>query len=771
MNLAVRVVLVTALFFDINLMVLGEQRDSLFALIQDAKDETGKAMLYLELADSKQNERIDALREAEGLFKSNQNNSVGIETYLRFGKYFRNVNQKDSARFYYEKALNLASIFNDQFYLGRSNQEIADFYKWAGDLNIAYNYGSIARDIFISMRDTFWLLPQLNFLADIEVSRLDFQKAERQYSDVIARGLMPRDKEAIALANLGLGILKINQANYSEAYNFLVKAEKLLKELGNQEKLPVAFNKLGYIYLSTGLDSLALKSFNQALQTNQNNDLAAISESRLGIASVCLINHDLEAALNEINIAISESINARDRRTNILAIIKKAEIIFEMGDYPAAQILLEGVVDQIDGTGMERQKAEAFEMLSLNYYRLGEKDKAASIAIKSLELAKAISDLDLIQKNSFMLGQIMSEKGQYISASQMLLMSNRYKDSLKLKDSENILKNQILKSEIANSNQVALYEGKARKNLVFNKAGTEYKLQNLLVISIILLILLIGFFSIILLKGYKTNKKLYRDLLPNNNSENNSSELEKLAVLNNKIFSVISHDLRSPIISIKDSIDFLRQEGLDEETKQEALILSEELTEATLNLLDNLLGWAKNQKKKVEPKQVPVKVSDEIRQIETLYKASFNKKNITFKTDCSENQVALADNELINLALRNLISNAVKFTPRGGEINVKVEVIRTTIFVSVSDTGIGISKEDQHKILAADTFFTKNGTENESGSGIGLKLVKEFVRVMGGELRIDSSPGQGSTFTFSLPAYDVKKNPHSHESFFKHTIN
>ena len=133
--------------------------------------------------------------------------------------------------------------------------------------------------------------------------------------------------------------------------------------------------------------------------------------------------------------------------------------------------------------------------------------------------------------------------------------------------------------------------------------------------------------------------------------------------------------------------------------------------------------------------------------------------------------VAFADGEMVNLALRNLVSNAVKFTPRGGSIYISAEKFADKILVSVKDTGIGISREDQMKILTPDNFFTKNGTENESGSGIGLKLVNEFIKLMGGELKIESSPGQGSKFLFTLPSADVKKNPNPHEAFFKQTIN
>jgi signal transduction histidine kinase len=373
-----------------------------------------------------------------------------------------------------------------------------------------------------------------------------------------------------------------------------------------------------------------------------------------------------------------------------------------------------------------------------------------------------------------MLGQLMNEKGQYISASRFLLMSNQYKDSLRLKREDSKLKNAIFQFEMPSNDKITETNrtNKKWRNSINNKESANGRIQNLLLISIILLVVLITFFSILVFKGYRSKKNATYDFTgADKDKSKETNELEKLAVLNNKIFSIISHDLRSPIISIKDSIEFLQQEDLDEETKQEALVMSEELTEATLNLLDNLLGWAKNQKKRVEPKKVHVNILTEIKQIEYLYKAAMNKKEINLTIDCDEQLAALADNELINLALRNLVSNAVKFTPRGGNIYISGEVFKNKILVSVKDTGLGISREDQLKILNPETFFTKNGTENESGSGIGLKLVNEFIKLMGGELKIESSMGQGSKFLFTLPRFITKKKSESHEKIFQHKIN
>ncbi|MBN1821354.1 MAG: tetratricopeptide repeat-containing sensor histidine kinase, partial [Prolixibacteraceae bacterium] len=718
--------------------------------------------------------RLESLKEAENIFKANANNSVGIETYLELGNYFLTNANSDSALLYFEKARHLSNLLNDRFYTARSEQELGKYYLTIGDTETARNYATSAKDIYTSMKDTFWLLQQLNFMADLEIAEGNLEKGIQLYTNVISKGLKTRDSEAISIAYYNIAKIQILQSRFDEAFKNLKTSKSLFSTNKYRELAAKINNKLGFVYIALGMDSLSYHILNESLELNSANNPEILSETNLFLASFFQKIKKLDMALSSIEKSIELAGLTGNESLYLSGINKKADILYNNNQLTESKNLIEKNQDEIQKTQDSGIKAEYYEIYSRILYQLGDINDAAGAAAIAYEEARKSRNLILKQKSAFTLGQVMNERGQFISASRFLLLSNQFKDSLAIIVNNEILKNEINKYEHVNSSTgLTANRESTRKNKssIFSKDDSNNRIQNLLIISIVLLVILISFFSILIFKGYKSNRKLYNDLSLGKSVSGKNDELEKLAVLNNKIFSVISHDLRSPIISIKDSIDFLRQEELDEETKKEALVLSEELAEATLNLLDNLLGWAKNQKKKVDPKKVPVKILDEINQIEYLFKSSLAKKEINFTVDCDENVVALADNELINLALRNLISNAVKFTPRGGNIHISGSSFDNKIVVSVKDTGIGISKEDQSKILSPDLFFTKNGTENESGSGIGLKLVNEFVKIMGGELKIESIHGQGSKFLFTLPEFIAKKNPKSTEPVFKHTIN
>ena len=264
---------------------------------------------------------------------------------------------------------------------------------------------------------------------------------------------------------------------------------------------------------------------------------------------------------------------------------------------------------------------------------------------------------------------------------------------------------------------------------------------------------LISIVAVLIYKGLKANKRLVAELLLSNQSiSEEKQQLEKLVAVKNKIFSIISHDLKTPIVSLNNSLEVMKNEMVKKELKKKALESSKQQLDNTINLLNNLLDWAKNQMEEIKPKLEQVNICESISQNIQLVEQAAAEKGISIQVDCKNQIVATADNELINLVLRNLLSNAVKFTPKEGQITVSAFSANGVIKISVKDTGIGISPDDQKMILSPDKFIKKYGTDYETGSGIGLKLCLDYIKYMEGELTIESKPGFGSIFSFTLPS-------------------
>ena len=231
-------------------------------------------------------------------------------------------------------------------------------------------------------------------------------------------------------------------------------------------------------------------------------------------------------------------------------------------------------------------------------------------------------------------------------------------------------------------------------------------------------------------------------------------QAEDLRVLNdfkNTIFSIIAHDLKGAIGGFKEVTTFLSFD-IETITKGEAkdfIFLLKERADIIYMLLENLLLWARTQKKeiKVSPQKIHLKqlTDDLINEYHT-----FSTKPLIISSSIPETINVKGDIEMIKIIMRNLISNAIKFTPENGEINIYSSEKNGDVSVFIQDNGIGIKQEDIDKLFNDKVHFTTYGTNQEKGSGLGLKICKELIEMNEGKISVNSDTGSGSVFNFSL---------------------
>jgi len=237
--------------------------------------------------------------------------------------------------------------------------------------------------------------------------------------------------------------------------------------------------------------------------------------------------------------------------------------------------------------------------------------------------------------------------------------------------------------------------------------------------------------------------------------QNQKEELHKTIEARDKLYSIIAHDLRSPIGSIRMIMNALslnvEKEHLEEDM-YELMMMGNRLADETFVLLDNLLKWTKSQTGRLNTVfQDDVDILPLIKGEVELLEVVSELKNITISLEGTTAAKARIDQDMIKTVLRNLVSNAVKFSKQGSNVLVKVEEMGDRVLVSVIDKGEGISEENQKKLFKSDSHFTSFGTENEEGSGLGLLLCKEFITRNGGNIWFNSVQGEGSVFNFDIP--------------------
>lgn len=236
-----------------------------------------------------------------------------------------------------------------------------------------------------------------------------------------------------------------------------------------------------------------------------------------------------------------------------------------------------------------------------------------------------------------------------------------------------------------------------------------------------------------------------------------TEELQRTIAGRDKLYSVIAHDLRSPMGSIKMVLNMLilnlPSEKIGAEM-YELLTMANQTTEDVFSLLDNLLKWTKSQIGKLNVVYQDVGLVEVTDGVIEIFSMVASLKKIRIREMKPEKMMVNADIDMLKTVVRNLLSNAIKFSKENSEVLVKMEEVDGMAVVSVQDYGCGISEEGQKKLLHTDTHFSTFGTNNEEGSGLGLLLCKDFVVKNGGKLWFTSKEGEGSIFSFSIP---VKK--------------
>lgn len=269
-------------------------------------------------------------------------------------------------------------------------------------------------------------------------------------------------------------------------------------------------------------------------------------------------------------------------------------------------------------------------------------------------------------------------------------------------------------------------------------------------------------------KIYESNLKTAELTKVNSVLETTMEKLEVSNVTKNKLFAIIAHDLKSPFNTLMGFSDLLLKNihNYDIAKIEKQIQHIDTIAKSTYNLLLDLLMWSKSQSGHLafEPKIVKLKeICDQV--IDGLIDSS-DKKGIRISFFEAQNTLLKADTNMLRTILRNLISNAIKFTHLNGKINIHAETDNEFATITISDNGVGISKENIEKIWNPEQEHSTIGTANEEGSGLGLTLCKEFVEKHGGNIWAESNLGKGSDFKFTMPLYfDLKTNQDQRASF------
>lgn len=258
---------------------------------------------------------------------------------------------------------------------------------------------------------------------------------------------------------------------------------------------------------------------------------------------------------------------------------------------------------------------------------------------------------------------------------------------------------------------------------------------------------------IIVLSDISEHKKMEKQL------KANAGELKELNATKDKFFSIIAHDLKSPFNAILGFSQLLVDyyDDFNDVEKRNFIQNIKIASDSTYKLLENLLDWSRLQTGKINPAPEMINLSLITLENISVLKSMADNKQINLRSSLPNNTMVFADANMVRTILRNLISNAIKFTHNGGEVTISATDGNTMASICIGDNGVGISAERQQLLFRIDEKLSTKGTANETGTGLGLLLCKEMIERQGGQLSVKSKPDQGSRFFFTLPMEPAKE--------------
>lgn len=411
-------------------------------------------------------------------------------------------------------------------------------------------------------------------------------------------------------------------------------------------------------------------------------------------------------------------------------------------------ILLDSLVQN------RRAQGIGFLQMATALGELQKTDSAIYFVNKAIRLNKEISNWQALHRSYKKLSELYVAKNKPALAIEQLLQADIYKDSLyNVRSSGQIEEMKILYETEKKDNTIALLE----KDQALQKQQTRN--QRLFVGFLLSLILFMAALLFVVLRSQRIQKQTNRELAEKNASieqqrEEMQLQAEKLQELNHlksKLFSVIGHDLRGPINSLQALLDLFTKNLLT----QEEFIQHSDKLKASVNItqrtLENLLNWSLSQMEGIRTRPSVMDIKNSTDEAARLLMDIASRKNIVVENKIESALLVYADPDQVQLVLRNLIHNGIKFSKANSTVTISALIKDRECAISVTDVGIGMTSEELERLQVQKEHFTKIGTLQEKGTGLGILLCREFIHRNDGSLHIYSEAGKGTVITFKLP--------------------
>lgn len=630
----------------------------------------------------------------------------------------------DSSLYYSNLALSQAEVIDydrgkalSHSYIARGMVDKGEYKSAIEHYNASLAYSVILKDS-LNMLLCYRGLSYVNSYASSQLKSLDC--AFKALS--IAEALQDSTSISIIYNNIGTTYAKLKK--YDDAILYYDKTLAIDEQLQHFIDIALTNSNVGMLKINSGRLNQADKNYSRVLEVIPLIDNPyVISTLNLSLASYYTHLEKFDSAAYYINLTNTLLAEYPHGHLKARSIRREAEMHFKQKQYKQSIVLFDKCLSMYNTLEMREEFSEIYQQKAEAYAYLHMYDKAYEFS----QLSQNASDSLEIKKTSNFLDEFENEQQK--------------------KEKEKLLLEQKIRNQEAEYMRIRL----SFKFLI--------AVSIIVVLVLIMLVIIYSFRRIQQknkqLKRQHTYIKSQKILLEDSVQKLTQSEsnLKALNATKDKFFSIIAHDLRSPFNSICGFSTLLKDNVKTYDTKdiEKFLGIIHSSAYNTLNLLDNLLEWAKSQTGQINFNPIKIALSPIIQEVVELSHSAALSKEISLIDNKYEEIEVYADEGMLKTILRNLITNAIKFTPTQGRVSLHTTHLEGQIEITVSDNGVGMDNMKKSQLFQIETNKTTVGTDKEEGSGLGLVLCKELIEKHGGKIWVESEIGKGSSFKFTLP--------------------
>jgi len=659
---------------------------------------------------------IDSLRRSLASASPEQQfkllNDIGFQYRLSF---------PDSTVFYCTKAYELGERIQVEKELSKSLSFIGLALAYKGDSENSLDYHNRSIEVATRQKDSLQLAYGYNNLGRLFFDQGDLKRAYDNFSE--ARKIFDHlgDRAGLAYIYRSLSNLFKSQKDYVSALDMSKRACELRKEVGEPRTTLSALSELGLVYKEMNDPKNALLSFREAETiANRIRDKVSLAEIKLGVAEVLISMNNLPLAEKEIDNALSNLKATPNSSLSPRIKLLHGQILYQRKKYNEAIGLFNQIIAETEKSKNMAQKMDATFYLSKIYEAQGDAKNATLFTNKYLILKESLQNIDLTRQIERLEFQLKIEK----------------------KEKEN----ELLKAN--ESKILATIQQQRWQNIVLIVIASS--------VSLLVLFQWLNSRKRRMVSIWLTakNKEIQQQreeiLIQNENLNRHNHQLSDLNNEKDTLMSIVAHDLKSPLNRIKGLLNVIEIEGGFKGPQSSYLGMIKDSTQAGLDLITDLLDVHEIEQN-VLPTYSSISLCSFITQKVSSLKVAAEAKSIELNLNCESDFKVSTDEDYLNRILDNLISNAIKFSPKASSIKINTGSNQTHFWISVRDNGPGFSVKDKEQLFKKFKKLSARPTGGESSNGLGLAIVKTLVERLNGEITLNSEQGKGSEFIAQFP--------------------